>query len=178
MTTNESDRTPKVRARLLAVIFDTGMLVLLLSLGLLVAFTYLLIRTSWGRFDVASSDALVAASLIGAIVPTWAMWLIAHLHLKGATPGQALLGLSVEGQQWRRLARLLVHPISIPLWIWGLLTAFIAQLNVLLVPIALVLLMVTIPGLISFGMLLIRGDTRLLHDYLFSTRMVITHEQA
>ena len=172
MATDDGERAPGAGARLLAVVFDAGTLVLLLLAGLVVAFAWLLVRTSWGRFDVGTGDALVATSLIGATVPAWAAWLAARLHLHGATPGEARLGLAVEGEPWRRAARLLAHPISLPLWGWLTLTVLITELRVLLLPAVFVLLAVAVAGLLSLGMLLVRGHARLLHDYVFGTRIV------
>ena len=172
MDTEDGGRAPGAGARLAAVVYDAGMLVLLLLAVLVVAFAWLLIRTSWGRFDVGTGDALIATSLIGATVPAWAAWQAARLHMHGATAGQARFGLATEGEPLRRSARLLVHPLSLPLWSWLVLTVLITELRLLLWPAVLVLLAVAAAGLLSLGMLLLRGDARLLHDYVAGTRVV------
>lgn len=169
---DDDERAPGAGVRLAAIVYDAGTLLLLLLAALVVAFAWLLIRTSWGRFDVGTGDALVATSLIGATTPAWGAWQAARLHRDGATVGQARFGLATEGEPLRRSARLLVHPLSLPLWFWLALTVLISEVRIVLWPILFILLAVAVAGLLSLGILLVRGDARLLHDYVAGTRVV------
>ncbi len=164
--------------RLLAVAIDAASLLLLLLGGLAVAFVWLLIRSSAGRYDAETGDTLIAASLIGAIVPAWTAWQGARLYRLGATFGQARLGLAVEGARWGRTLRLLVHPISLLLWGWVLITLLLAGAPFIWLLVAVVNATVVIT-LFWVGALLVsvaRGSEwrhgRLPHDWLARTRLV------
>lgn len=146
------ERRPGRVARLLALLIDWTALLLMLVVALVVALVWLLLRTQAGRYDVADNDALAAAALIGATVPAWAAWQAARLYLRGATTGQARRGLAVEGAPWRRVVRMLPHPVSAPLWGWLMVTALIAKapLYELFIPIGIVALVLTVTGLSVF----------------------------
>lgn len=164
--------------RLLAVVIDAATLLLLLLGGLAVAFVWLLIRSSAGRYDAGTGDTLIAATLIGAIAPAWTAWQATRLYRLGATFGQARLGLSVEGARWRRTLRLLLHPISLLLWVWVLITLLLAGAPFIWLLLAIVNAAVVII-LLWLGALLVsvaRGSEwrhgRLPHDWLARTRLV------
>lgn len=126
MSSDGGRRRPGRLVRLFAVVIDAATLLLLLLAGLVVAFVWLLIRSSAGRFDAGTGDTLIAASLIGAIAPAWTAWQATRLYRLGATFGQARLGLAVEGAPWQRALRLLPHPLSLLLWSWLLVTLLLA----------------------------------------------------
>ena len=175
---SEGVRRPRGRVRLLAVAIAAASLLLLLLGGLAVAFVWLLIRSSAGRYDAETGDTLIAASLIGAIVPAWTAWQGARLYRLGATFGQARLGLAVEGARWARTLRLLVHPISLLLWGWVLITLLLAGAPFIWLLVAVVNATVVIT-LFWVGALLVsvaRGSEwrhgRLPHDWLARTRLV------
>ncbi len=164
--------------RLAAVTLDALTLLLLLLAGAAVAFLWLLLRSSAGRYDAGTGDTLIATALIGAIVPGWTAWQAVRLQRLGATFGQARLGLAVEGAPWRRVARLLLHPLSLPLWSWVLLTLLLAG-----APAVWLLLTIANAAAVStlfwIGALLVsvgRGSEwrhgRLPHDWLARTRLV------
>ncbi|MYB40948.1 MAG: hypothetical protein F4X76_01915 [Chloroflexi bacterium] len=171
-------RRPRGRVRLLAVAIDAASLLVLLLGGLAVAFVWLLIRSSAGRYDAGTGDTLIAATLIGAIAPAWTAWQATRLYRLGATFGQARLGLAVEGARWRRALRLLLHPISLLLWGWLLITLLLAGAP----PLWLLLTLVNSAAVIFLlwvGALLVsvaRGSEwrhgRLPHDWLARTRLV------
>ena len=112
------ERPPGFVAGLLALLIDWMALLLMVFVAGLLAFGWLLLRTQAGRYDAPGGDALVAAALIGATAPAWTAWQAVRMYQRGATFGQARLGLAVEGGPKRRVARLLVHPVSAPLWAW------------------------------------------------------------
>ena len=143
------ERRPGRVARLLAVLIDWTALLLMLVAALVVALAWLLLGTQAGRYDVADNDALAAAALVGATVPAWAAWPATRLYLRGATTGQARRGLAIEGAPWRRVVRMLAHPVSAPLWGWLMVTALIAKapFYALLVPIGIVALAFIVMGL-------------------------------
>ena len=173
MSDEADERPPAIGARLAAVGYDAGVLVLLLLAGLVAALAYLLVRTSWGRFDVGAGDALVAWALLGATLPAWGTWEAARLCTGGATLGQARFGLAVEGEpSWRRCVRLLVHPLSLPLWGWLALTLLLTEVLWLLVPPLLVMLAIAAAGLASLAIVLLRPSARPLHDRVAGTRLM------
>ncbi len=164
--------------RLVAVVIDAATLLLLLLAGLVVAFVWLLIRSSAGRYDAETGDTLIATSLIGAIVPAWTAWQALRLYRLGATFGQARLGLAVEGPRWRRALRLLLHPLSLLLWGWLLLTSLLAGVHPVL---ALVVgLLIAVGGgafwlaslAVSAARKRERPHGRLPHDWIAGTRLV------
>lgn len=164
--------------RLLAVVIDAASLLLLLLGGAAVAFVWLLIRSSAGRYDAGTGDTLIAATLIGAIAPAWTAWQATRLYRLGATFGQARLGLIVQGARWRRTLRLLLHPISLLLWGWVLITLLLAGAPFIWLLVAIVNAVVVIIVL-WVGALLVsvaRGSEwrhgRLPHDWLARTRLV------
>ena len=112
------ERQPGFVAGLLALLIDWMALLLMIVVAGLLALGWLLLRTQAGRYDAPAGDALVAAALIGATAPAWTAWQAGRMYLRGATFGQARLGLAVEGGPRRRVARLLLHPVSAPLWAW------------------------------------------------------------
>ena len=178
MRSDDDRRRPGRLVRLLAVAIDAATLLLLASAGLAVAFGWLLISSEAGRHDAETGDTLIAGSLIGAMAPAWTAWQATRLYRLGATFGQARLGLAVEGARWRRMLRLLLHPISLLLWGWLLITALIAGAP----PVWLLLTAVNAAVVISLlwvGALLVsvaRGSEwphgRLPHDWLARTRLV------
>ena len=114
------------KARLCAAALDGLLLAAALAAACAAAFAWLLIRTEAGRYDVAGGDGVAAAALAAAAAPAWAIGQAARLWLRGATAGQARLGLAVAGSPPRRAARLLLHPLAGPLWIWLAATAWLA----------------------------------------------------
>src|SRR5438046_1006230 len=65
---------PSRRRRFAAVALDLLAALVALFAGCTVAIGWLLVRTAWGRDDVASGDARVAVALILATTPAWAAW--------------------------------------------------------------------------------------------------------
>ena len=120
------ERPPGRLVRFSAVVVDFVTLLLPFLAGLAVAFAWLLVRSSAGRYDAETGDTLIAASLVGATIPAWTAWQGTRLYRLGATFGQARFGLAVDGAPWRRTLRLLAHPLSMPLWTWLVLTLLIA----------------------------------------------------
>ena len=181
MSSDGGERQPGRLVRLCAVVIDFVTLLPLLLAGLIVAFAWLLLRSSAGRYDAETGDTLIAVSLIGATVPAWTAWQAVRLYRLGATFGQARLGLAVEGAPWRRTLRLLPHPLSLPLWGWFILTLLIAGASgwwLLAPPLAwLAILVGAVATLVgdarrerSWRALL--GGTPLPHDWLPRTRLV------
>ena len=94
MSSDSGKRRPGLLVRLFAVVIDFATLLPLLLAGLIVAFAWLLLRSSAGRYDAETGDTLIAVSLIGATVPAWTAWQAVRLYRLGATFGQARLGLT------------------------------------------------------------------------------------
>ena len=157
-------------------------LLLLAGAGFVIAFVWLLLRSSWGRDDVAESEAIVALSMVSATIPAWAGWQMSRLVLDAATTGQRWAGLAVVQDEGRariwRAARFLLHPLSLPLWGWLTLGALLAEAPWL--PLALLLLLgaVTLGGVISSGIVIARPGARALHDRIAHTRLVARESDA
>lgn len=178
MSSDGSLRRPGRLVRLFAVVIDAVTLLFLLLAGAVVAFLWLLIRSSAGRYDAETGDTLIAASLIGAIVPAWTAWQGARLYHLGATFGQSRLRLAVEGAPRRRAARLLLHPLSLLLWGWLVLTLLLAGAPALWVLAAAAIAAAAYTGG-WLGSLLVTATQareqrrwRLPHDWLAKTRLV------
>ena len=100
------------------MLIDWTALLLMIVVALLVASAWLLLRTEAGRYDVPEFDSLAAVAFVTATVPAWTAWQAHRLYARGATIGQALRGLHVQGTPRRRATRLLLHPVALPLWVW------------------------------------------------------------
>ena len=165
----ENERPPRRLTALLAVLIDWMVLLLMLAAALVVAFVWLLLRTQAGRYDVPTGDALTAFAFVGATVPAWAAWQAHRLYAYGATTGQSLRGLRVEGDPRRRVARVLLHPAATPLWAWVAATAVIGGGW----RIALVVLGVAASVVLLTGVsLIVPRHRRPLYDVVTGTRVV------
>lgn len=158
--------TPGRFAATLAVLIDWMALLLMVVVALIVASAWLLLRTQAGRYDVPEFDSLAAVAFVTAAVPAWAAWQAYRLYADGATTGQALRGLRVEGAPGRRAARLLLHPVALPLWVWIAATGVLSGSR----RIAVVVLGVTAIMMLLTGVT--RAFRRPLYDLVTGTRLV------
>ncbi|MBT5773830.1 MAG: hypothetical protein HOH95_05585 [Dehalococcoidia bacterium] len=164
-------------ARARAALSDLGVLLGGALVAVLVSLAYLLVRTSWGATDASDFDSALAAALLLAVPPTWAMWLLMSAVEHRATPGQRHAGLVVardEGAgRGARARRMALHPISLPFWFW--VVAVLLLLGVPLVPWAVLLwsALVGIGGLASVVLLAVRPRTPAVHDWVARTRVVV-----
>ena len=152
---------------------DLGVLLLAVGAAAVVAFAWLLVRSSWGRYDVEVGDAYVATAIVGAAVPAWAAWQAVRFARQGATFGQVRMGLVTEGVRGpRRFARLLAHPVSLPVWGW--LWATLLLLGVPWLPTLALLGLALVGGMavVTAGTMIARPRWRALHDRLAGTRVV------
>jgi hypothetical protein len=167
------------RWRLAASALDAGVALALLAAAMAVATAWLLLRTDLGRRDAGAGDAVAAVSLVAAAVPAWTAWLAARLWRDAATPGQrrqglalASAGASPEPVRWRPIARLTLHPLSLPAWLWLALTAALGGVPWLWLMPALVAAIVALAALASLALLLARPQRRAVHDLLARTRLM------
>lgn len=123
-------QTPTHRRRLFAAFaYDIVTFVgALLATGML-AGAWLLARTGFGRIDPTGNEAVVAFAVWGAALPAWTVWqwrsLASHgtsvgMYRTAAGPGTPLL-LSSR----RRIWWYVLHPVTVPGWIWLSLTLLI-----------------------------------------------------
>ena len=159
-------QTPGRFAALLATLIDWAALLLIIAAALIVASAWLLLRTQAGRYDVPEFDSLAAVAFVTATVPTWAAWQAHRLYTYGATTGQALRGLRVQGTPGRRAARLVLHPAALPLWVWIAATGVMSGSR----RIAVVVLGVAVIMLVLTGVT--RVVRRPLYDLATGTRLV------
>ena len=164
-------------ARLRATLSDVGVLLGGALVAVLVSLAYLLVCTSWGAYDTSDFDSALAAALLLAVPPTWAVWLLMSVVEHGATPGQRRAGLARprnadtgRGAQTRRMA---LHPISLPFWLW--VVAVLLLIGVPVVPWALLMwsALVVIGGLASVVLLAVRPGTPAVHDWVARARVVV-----
>lgn len=141
-------------------------------LAILVAGSWLLVRTAWGRDDVPSGDATFASALLLAATPAWLAWTALHLAQRSATPGQARSRLRVVGSPRRRLLRLAIHPLAVPGWLWLAILAAVATFNILAIAVAAFAGAIFLGGLITAGRALFRPRACGLHDLIARTRLV------
>lgn len=171
-----SGATPR-RARLHALAGDVGMLLGGSLLATLLAFAYLLVRTSWGATDVGDFDSALAAALLLAIPPTWAAWLLISVAEHRATPGQRRAGLVLAASETARRGapqlRMALHPLSLPLWLWSAVMLLLLSVPVLPWLVVLWCSLIAIVGLASFVMLLVQPRSPAIHDQLAGTRVVV-----
>ena len=160
------EQTPGRFAATLAVLIDWTALLLMVAVALVVASAWLLLRTQAGRYDVPEFDSLAAVAFVTAAVPMWAAWQAHRLYSYGATTGQALRGLRVRGAPGRRAARLLLHPVALPLWVWIAATGVLSGSR----RIAVIVLGVTAIMMLLTGVT--RAFRRPLYDMVTGTRLV------
>ena len=103
----------------LALLIDWGTAVATAAGVGFVAMLVLLVRTDWGRHDIPSGDAMLAAALTAGVLPAWAAWQLGRVYETAATFGQCVAGLEIQGPPRRRVVRFLLHPASGPLWLWA-----------------------------------------------------------
>lgn len=123
-------QTPTLRRRLFAAFaYDIVTLVGALLATALIAALWLLTRTSLGRIDPNERDAVIGFALWGAALPAWTVWqwrsLASHgtsagMYRAAAGPGTPLL-LSRRRRVWWYV----LHPVTVPGWIWLSLTLLI-----------------------------------------------------
>jgi hypothetical protein len=141
-------------------------------LALFVALLWLLVRTAWGRDDVPTPDATAAAALLLAATPAWLVWTALRLIQRGATPGQARVGLRVTGRTRQRLFRFALHPLAAPGWLWlGILTG-VATFDLFALACAAIGFMLLLGGLVTVALAIVRPTARGLHDRAAGTRLV------
>jgi hypothetical protein len=160
------EQTPGRFAALLATFIDWVALLLIIAAALIVASAWLLLRTQAGRYDVPEFDSLAVVAFVTATVPMWAAWQAHRLYTYGATTGQALRGLRVQGAPGRRAARLVLHPAALPLWVWIAATGVMSGSR----RIAVVVLGVAVIMLVLTGVT--RVVRRPLYDLATGTRLV------
>ncbi len=148
--------------------------------AVIVAFLVLLVRTEWGRYDPGDGDSLVAAALIAAVVPGWYAWLAAGAIWDASTPGQRTVGLLVlaplSRRRLARIGRFLVHPVSVPIWLWLAVGAALATLPWLPLLFAAIAVTMLIVAAVSAGLVIRRPAARAIHDHVGGT--VITRNPA
>ena len=143
---------------------------------------YLLLRSAWGRDDTGLWDAGIALAGWLATVPAWIIWLALRLRQRGATLGQHRLGLAVSTptrgdgvtHRWRTSLRLIVHPLSLPFWIWVALLAALPGPLWLLLTASIPALAVTIGSAVSMVFLVGSPHSPAIHDRLAGTRLIDT----
>ena len=180
LTENNADQPSEIAprgARARAALSDIAMLLSGGVVAFVIALIYLFIRTGWGATDTTNFDSTLATALLLAVPPTSMAWMLLSLAEYRATPGQLREGLVVVsregGLRWGLLLRIAMHPLNLPFWLW--LTAILSLLAVPVLP-RLVLLwsaLVTIDGLLSIVLLVLRPRTPAIHDLLAQTRVVI-----
>ena len=114
----------------------------------------------------AGATVSAAVAFVTAAVPMWAAWQAHRLYSYGATTGQALRGLRVRGAPGRRAARLLLHPVALPLWVWIAATGVLSGSR----RIAVIVLGVTAIMMLLTGVT--RAFRRPLYDMVTGTRLV------
>jgi hypothetical protein len=173
---------PLRRDRVLAVTIDALWGLGAVFFAAMVAFTWLFVRTGWGRYDVESIDSIAAAALIAAAIPAWLAWLSIGLRQDRATFGQRSRQLTVAAEGARRpapeLLRLAVHPLGLAGWGW--LTILFALLTVPVLPLLFAAITGTIAlmGIVSAVLILRDPGTRGLHDRIAGTRLARREEPA
>lgn len=163
------------RRRLLAAGLDAAGVFAATAVALVIATIWLLSRSGLGRDDAGDGDAVLALSLVAAVVPAWTVYLGAGLWLDGRTPGQRRLGVTVgprEAAQWRRALRLALHPLSLPAWGWLALTAALSGLPWLWLPVAAAAAAIALAGAVSFVLLAVRPSLPSVHDRLTRTMLL------
>jgi hypothetical protein len=164
-------------ARLRAALSDVAVLLGGALVAVLASLAYLLVRTSWGAYDASDFDSALAAALLLAVPPTWAVWLLMSVVEHRATPGQRRAGLTVvrgeDAGRGARTRRMALHPISLPFWLW--VVAVLLLLGVPAVPWALLIwsALVAIGGLASVVLLEVRPGTPAVHDWVVHARVVV-----
>lgn len=118
-TTAAAPRSGSRAALLLAVAHDATTLALALLAATAAAVGWLLLRSEAGRIDAPFRDAAAALTLCTSVVPAWTAWQWRTLIERGTTFGSRVARLAPAPiAPSRRLARLLLHPISVPAWCW------------------------------------------------------------
>lgn len=174
-STSLDGRAPARLDRAAALAVDLGWGALAVLAAALLAFAWLFIRTDRGAQHVTDGDSIIAAGLVGAAVPAWLAWIAVRALAEGATHGQQRMGIRVEARMQRpvpRLLRLLVHPVSVPGWLW--VAGVLAIVEVPWIPVFVGLIAVTIAvmGVISALVLTVNPGADALHDRLAGTRTV------
>ncbi|MDP6605311.1 MAG: hypothetical protein QF664_03485, partial [Dehalococcoidia bacterium] len=115
---------------------------------------------------------------VAAAIPAWTAWLAARLWRDAATPAQRRQGLvlvtagALPGEtRRRRVARLAIHPLSLPGWLWLTLTAALGGVPWLWIMPALAATAVALAALGSLALLVARPQRRAVHDLLARTRL-------
>jgi hypothetical protein len=166
---------------------DVASVVVGTLVAVVIATIWLLLRTGLGRDDAGGGDAVVALSLVAAVVPAWTVYAGAMAWRRGSTPGQRRLGVVVQsrgsgealaGASWRRGVRLAMHPLSLPGWSWLALTALLTGVPWLWVPFGLAAAVVALAGLASLVLLLVRPALPALHDRVARTSLTALPRQA
>jgi hypothetical protein len=111
---------------LLACAYDLATLVIGMLASSLVAVMWMLARTGWGRLDLKTGDAVIALAIAVSAGPAWTAWQWLHLRDDGATFGrrraQVVTTEPDPGHGYmpriRRAVWLVLHPVSLPLWVW------------------------------------------------------------
>jgi hypothetical protein len=168
-------RSPERSRRAAALALDLGVLFVLEGAAAALATAWLLVRSSWGRFDVGVGDAYIATALLGAIPPAWGAWQAWRFAREGATFGQVRMRLAVDsGEGPRRFVRLVAHPASLPCWGWLWVTLLLLGLPWLPVLARLGFVLVLGAAVLSAATMIARPHWPPLHDRLAGTRVVRT----
>lgn len=94
----------------------------------LVAIAWLLTRTEAGLVDPSDGDAVVAFAMWAAALPAWSAWQWRSLALHATSRGMQSVAPGAASQLFsgrRRVMWYLLHPVTVPAWIWLALTAAI-----------------------------------------------------
>jgi hypothetical protein len=111
---------------LLACAYDLATLLIGTLASSLVAITWMLARTDWGRLDLNTGDAVIALAIAVSAGPAWTAWQWLHLregatfgrrhvHGYGTSPSETVYG---PMQRIRQAVWFALHPVSLPLWVW------------------------------------------------------------
>ncbi len=148
-------RAPTERRRLFAgFAFDLVTLVGALIASGLVAVVWLLTRTEAGLVDPGGDDAVIAFAMWAAAMPAWSAWQWRSLQLHATSRGMHSVAPGSASQLFagrRRVLWFMLHPVTVPAWIWLALTALIPgpfQLAVLPIAIATLQLVMTLTSCI------------------------------
>jgi len=164
--------TPRRRARLRGYVGDLGLYVVLqIAFGVL-ALVVFLVQTGGGARDLTSSTATAGWAIVLAAVPAW-LGALGHATVtESRTPGQHRARTIVEGGPGRRLARLVVHPLSALAWWWATVVAVLSTIPGVPVLLAAMMISVLAGGVVSAALLLRDREALPLHDRIAGTRLV------
>lgn len=111
-----------------AFAFDIVTLVGAVLASGVVAIAWLLARTQAGRVDPTDDEAVIAFALWAAALPAWTVWQWRALTTHATSAGMHSVAPGAASQRFagqRRVMWFLLHPVTVPAWIWLALAALI-----------------------------------------------------